>query len=249
MALACLFLFLIFLRQVRPSAPRHSQLRPMTSQNTHNNSTLHIVIVTTAAPPWLTGTAVNPALRASYLSFKGHRVTLLVPFLELDEQHHIFAPGVSFSSAEQQQRHVHRFLETRTGRPVVGVDVVCYPGRYDELFCSIIPVGDLTLLVKVWLFDSGIVDSHVCCFTGPGAYTQRNLHVHTQQYIHMRTYTATCTQQHVDSNTHTARHTATRTATRTQQDTHSNSHSSTQAHMRHPPTHLHTASMKPRGRT
>lgn len=113
------------------------------------HTTLHIVIVTTAAPPWLTGTAVNPALRASYLSFKGHRVTLLVPFLAPDEQHYIFAPGVSFSTAEQQQRHVQRFLESRTGRPVVGVDVVFYPGRYDKLFCSIIPVGDLTLLVRV----------------------------------------------------------------------------------------------------
>lgn len=120
----------------------------MTGHFIINNTSLDIVIVTTAAPPWLTGTAVNPALRAAYLALKGHRVTLLVPFLAPDEQHFIFAPGVSFASAEQQKRHVQRFLDERTGRRVKGVDVVFYPGRYDKLFCSIIPVGDLTLLIK-----------------------------------------------------------------------------------------------------
>lgn len=115
-------------------------------------TTKHIVILTTAAPPWLTGTAVNPALRAAFLAKLGHHVTLLLPFLPPDQQPNIFSNGQVFATHAQQKRHVIDFLHARGCTWVTGrggcVDVLFYEGRYDTLFCSILPVGDLTLLVK-----------------------------------------------------------------------------------------------------
>lgn len=62
----------------------------------------HMAIITTAALPWLTGTAVNPALRAVHLWKRGHDVTLLVPWVEASVQPRIFPDGITFDSPHDQ---------------------------------------------------------------------------------------------------------------------------------------------------
>ena len=70
-------------------------------------------IVTTASLPWLTGTAVNPALRAAYLWNQGMQVTLLVPWVPDEDQKMIFAPGICFDDPSQQLKAIQEAIQHR----------------------------------------------------------------------------------------------------------------------------------------
>ena len=102
----------------------------------------HLAVVTTAALPWMTGTAVNPLLRAAYLAKAGKRVTLMVPWLHPVEQAMIFPEGMRFERPEEQKAHMTEWLEERGG---IRADfrIVFYPGRYDSERGSILPLGDI----------------------------------------------------------------------------------------------------------
>ena len=102
-----------------------------------------VAIVTTAALPWMTGTAVNPLLRAAYLARRGlHEVTLVVPWLAPEEQR-LIHPSVVFETPEEQGAYVRRWVKDRCGfEPKMRLDF--YPGRYATDKYSIIPVGDVS---------------------------------------------------------------------------------------------------------
>lgn len=96
----------------------------------------------------MTGTAVNPLLRAAYLARRGlHEVTLVVPFIPVDEQKTLH-PNNVFESPEQQETFVRNWVKERCGFNVPNLKLNFYPGRYATDKMSIIPVGDVSSHIK-----------------------------------------------------------------------------------------------------
>lgn len=105
--------------------------------------TRDIVIVTTAALPWMTGTAVNPLLRAVYLAKAGHTVTLVVPWLESPEdQRKVYPGGVLFNCKEEQMKVILKWAREQVEGVQLGIRF--YEGVYSNEFGSILPLGDIT---------------------------------------------------------------------------------------------------------
>ena len=119
----------------------------------------YVTIVTTASLPWLTGTAVNPALRAAYLCERGHAVTLLVPWIPAEEQKNVFQENKIFENGEDQVREIEKDISNRVPFHVKfwrgGVDecdgpwlrIRLYNGKYAPALGSIIPTQDIQPLV------------------------------------------------------------------------------------------------------
>jgi digalactosyldiacylglycerol synthase len=119
----------------------------------------HMTIVTTASLPWLTGTAVNPALRAAYLWQRGHDVTLLVPWIPRDDQKNIFQSEEElFDHPEDQlevmQMHIRKRVPFEVQFHRVGaknspaLEIKFYGGKYAPALGSIIPTQDIQQFVR-----------------------------------------------------------------------------------------------------
>ncbi|CAK9180047.1 unnamed protein product [Ilex paraguariensis] len=104
----------------------------------------HIAIFTTASLPWMTGTAVNPLFRAAYLAKNGERkVTLVIPWLSLKDQEHVYPNMITFNSASEQEKYVRQWVEERTGF-ISSFNIRFYPGKFSQHKRSILALGDIT---------------------------------------------------------------------------------------------------------
>ncbi|KAL0397868.1 UNVERIFIED_CONTAM: Digalactosyldiacylglycerol synthase 2, chloroplastic [Sesamum calycinum] len=107
----------------------------------------HIAIFTTASLPWLTGTAVNPLFRAAYLAKDGARkVTLVIPWLKLKDQEHVYPNNITFNSPKEQEKYVLQWLEERIGFRS-SFTIRFYPGRFSLTKRSILALGDITEVI------------------------------------------------------------------------------------------------------
>jgi len=128
----------------------------------------HIHIVTTAALPWFTGTAVNPLLRAAYLHRRTQEinnntssnhpnntttsatkqwVTLVIPWLELTEDQESLY-GRVFANEQEQEDFIRAWLREEAempdaADPVTGLEILFYPARYHTGLGSIFAMGDI----------------------------------------------------------------------------------------------------------
>jgi len=120
----------------------------------------YVHIVTTAALPWMTGTAVNPLLRAAYMHErleainKGHNdtktnntsyVTLVIPWLELKEDQRQVYNGRVFESKDEQEVYVRNWLAESANMPnaAANLKIVFYNARYHADLGSVFAMGDI----------------------------------------------------------------------------------------------------------
>ena len=118
----------------------------------------HISIVTTAALPWMTGTAVNPLLRAAHLcrttkrinNGQGGWVSLVIPWLELQEDQQELYGKHRFHNHADQEKYIKNWLkeEADMGDVVDDLKIIFYPARYHSGLKSIFAMGDILSLIS-----------------------------------------------------------------------------------------------------
>ncbi|EYU32074.1 hypothetical protein MIMGU_mgv1a018268mg, partial [Erythranthe guttata] len=79
-----------------------------------------------------------------YLAKDGVRkVTLVIPWLKLTDQEHVYPNKLTFDSPSEQEKYVRQWLEERTGFKS-SFDIRFYPGRFSLHKRSILALGDIT---------------------------------------------------------------------------------------------------------
>ena len=152
-----------------------------------------ICVVTTAALPWRTGTAVNPLLRALYLvRFQRERrrknpnygakaigsVALVIPWLEaLDEREKLYGTNTAFANGSQgmreQEEWIRNYAKERCGMTdeAKALKIIFYPAFYLAGFGSIFPKVDLCNFIPPNLVDVAILEEpeHLNWFRMPSS--------------------------------------------------------------------------------
>jgi hypothetical protein len=113
-----------------------------------------ICVVTTAALPWRTGTAVNPLLRALYLT-RGrpkHHVTLVIPWCEdEDDRNKTLGKEHSFSNQQEQEDWIRDFCRTRAN---------CEGKKDDIASCFLVTIVTVCRFSLFGCFTAAIYKTH-----------------------------------------------------------------------------------------
>lgn len=168
------------------------ELKAVTPQSDLSLPGRYFHVVTTAALPWFTGTAVNPLLRAAYLhrrtkeinahyerqyenvhyhQEKRSFVTLVVPWLELPEDQSELYNRV-FESTADQEGYIRSWLRSDARLPDVAdeLEILFYPARYHSGLRSIFAMGDIMDVIPTANRDVCILEEPEHCnwFRAPG---------------------------------------------------------------------------------
>ena len=147
----------------------------------------------------MTGTSINPLLRAAYLARErpAGKVTLMVPWLEAHDQKQLKFSKI-YESPEAQKRDMHVWLEEAGLEAVVNkLEIKFYTGRYHDEYCSIFPMGDIADVIPDAEADVCILEEpeHLNWFRAPfatKAWTEKFKHVvgiiHTNYLVYTRSH-------------------------------------------------------------
>jgi hypothetical protein len=155
-----------------------------------------VEIVTTASLPWRTGTAVNPLLRAAYLTHgradAGGSVTLMLPWLERrTDQERVYGESQTFESPNEQEGYIRDWLRNTANMPEAAdnLRIRWYTAWQNPAENSIYSMGDITALIPPEEVDICILEEpeHLNWYRAPGeSWTKRFKHVvgilHTSEY-------------------------------------------------------------------
>lgn len=156
-----------------------------------------IWIVTTAALPWMTGTAVNPLLRAAYLNTgrkqKGGKVTIMLPWLEREEDKKKIYGDRDFQTQNDQEQYIRNWLKDTAGMKEASRDlnIAWYTGWVETLENSVYSMGDITALIPQEEVDICVLEEpeHLNWYRAPGEnWTTKFKHVvgivHTNYFVY-----------------------------------------------------------------
>jgi len=152
----------IALTALEPNLPPIPKPRPVTADDdilpdtNIADKSKNIWIVTTGALPWMTGTAVNPMLRAAYLSTgrkqAGGSVTIMLPWVERpDDQKRIYGAEAKFASPEDQEQYIRKWLRETADMKDASeeLNIRWYTAWQEVLENSLYSMGDIIGLIPV----------------------------------------------------------------------------------------------------
>eukprot|EP00804_Cyclotella_cryptica_P012376 CCRYP_010832-RA/>CCRYP_010832-RA protein AED:0.05 eAED:0.05 QI:418/1/1/1/1/1/7/44/883 len=194
----------IALTALEPSLPKLPKPRPVTSSDTivpHTDIadlTKNIWIVTTASLPWMTGTAVNPLLRAAYLTAgrkqMGGSVTLMLPWVERPaDQERIYGKAERFANQKEQEEYVRDWLRDVADLKEASVDlrIRWYTAWQEVAENSLYSMGDIIGLIPEEECDICVLEEpeHLNWYRAPGEnWTSKFKHVvgivHTNYFVY-----------------------------------------------------------------
>lgn len=157
-----------------------------------------ILIVTTASLPWMTGTAVNPLLRAAYMttgrSEAGGSVTLMLPWLERkQDQEQVYGANRMFERPEEQEVFIRKWLRESAKFPRASeeLNIKWYTAWQNKVENSVYSMGDITALIPRDEVDICILEEpeHLNWYRAPGeSWTDKFKHVvgiiHTNYFVY-----------------------------------------------------------------
>ncbi len=139
-----------------------------------SDTSRNIHIVTTASLPWLTGTAVNPLLRALYFQrtrTSEAKVTLVIPWVEREEERlEVYgSANTTFSDGrtgrKEQEDFVRDWAANKAGMEdeAKALRIQFYPSTYQKKLGSILPLVDICSLIPFDQADIAILEEPGKC--------------------------------------------------------------------------------------